>query len=86
MFVDQQTLRASAMAVPEMILDYWQEAFANTGGRQHEGDLGITGGRLHNRGTDSHPVVLHCPGAESYQAEIYGLSAAGWSTPIVACG
>ena len=91
LFVDQAArgsssrVNASGATVPEIILDYWQEAFGNTGGRQHEGDFDITGGRLHNRVTDTHPVVLHCPGADAYQAEMYDLSVAGWSTPVVVC-
>ena len=71
---------------PLMIVDHHQEVFGNTGGRQFEGDMDVRGGRLHNRVTDTHPVVLHCPGHQHHQIEMYALAEAGLTTPIRRCG
>ena len=70
---------------PPIVVDHFQELFGNTGGRQFEPDFGVLGGRLHNRVTDTQPVVFHCPGQAHHQLDMYGLVGAGLTTPIRSC-
>lgn len=63
-----------------------QELFGNTGGREFQGDFDLVGGRLHNRLTDTFPVVLHCPGKGRFQGDFGRLAAEGWQTPVDDCG
>jgi hypothetical protein len=48
-------------------------------------DLEVVGGRLHNRVTDTFPLVLHAPGGLGNQGLLYALAAEGLRTPVETC-
>lgn len=96
-YVEQQWLaemhRPSPCAVsqlidtntPTIVLDTSQRLFGNTGGRAFLGDFDILHGRLHNKRTDTFPIVLHCPGQARFRAEFERLKACGWRIDFPSC-
>ena len=60
-------------------------AFGPTRLRSFLRDFEIVGDRLHNRLTDTFPLVLHCPGESRFQREFDRLAALGWAAPVLRC-
>ena len=68
-----------------IVIDHFQELFSGNGGRVQQKDFDIVGGKLHNKVTDSYPVMFHTPGKDKFQLEMYKLSEMGWNNDIMVC-
>ena len=73
-------------SIPRIRLDTTQILFGNTGGRAFLRDFTVLpNGRLHNKVTDTFPMVLHAPGERRHRSEFDRLSNLGWNANVLFC-